>query len=298
MSRGLSKPLRSISTLLLRGPRCIRSASLSFVPAPLFILPKHTFSTSSKMSDSPPKTSHYPNTALTASKLFDVSFVTAVVTGGGTGIGLMIVQALQSNGATVYITGRRKEALDSVVSQYSTGPGRIIALPGDITQKDECLRLADEVGKLHPEGIHALVNNAGIARDDNTKFAANGTPDMTSADGISQHLLRSEPQQWAETFETNVTAQYFMSAAFIPLLVKGTENTEGYSSCITNISSISGLMKGSSGGQFAYASSKASLVHLTRMLATTLMDVKVRVNQVRRNHAHCETAMARRYTRL
>jgi NAD(P)-dependent dehydrogenase (short-subunit alcohol dehydrogenase family) len=232
------------------------------------------------MWDSTPQTSHYSNAALTSDKLFDVSFATAVVTGGGTGIGLMIAQALQTNGATVYITGRRKEALDSVVKQYSTGPGKIIALPGDITKKKECLRLADEVGKLHPKGIHALVNNAGIARDDNTKFSSNGQPDMKSADAISEHLLKSETQQWADTFETNVTAQYFMSSAFIPLLAKGTQNTEGYSSCITNISSISGLMKGSSGGQFAYASSKASLVHLTRMLATTLMDVKIRVNQV------------------
>jgi threonine dehydrogenase-like Zn-dependent dehydrogenase len=64
---------------------------------------------------------------LRASKLFDVSHITAVVTGGGTGIGLMITQALVSNGAKVYITGRREEALQSVVEQYNTGPGKIIA---------------------------------------------------------------------------------------------------------------------------------------------------------------------------
>jgi threonine dehydrogenase-like Zn-dependent dehydrogenase len=64
---------------------------------------------------------------LRASKLFDVSHITAVVTGGGTGIGLMITQALMSNGAKVYITGRREEALQSVVEQYNTGPGKIIA---------------------------------------------------------------------------------------------------------------------------------------------------------------------------
>ena len=39
-------------------------------------------------------------------------------------------------------------------------------------------------------------------------------------------------------------------------------------------------MKGSSNGQFAYASSKAATVHLTRMLATTLADAKIRVNQI------------------
>lgn len=67
------------------------------------------------------------NEDLKASKLFDVSNFTAVVTGGGTGIGLMITQALVSNGAKVYITGRREEALNSVVDQYNTGPGKIVA---------------------------------------------------------------------------------------------------------------------------------------------------------------------------
>lgn len=90
------------------------------------------------------------NEELKASKLFDVSHITAVVTGGGTGIGLMITQALVSNGARVYITGRRAEALSAVVEQYNTGPGKIIALPGDISKKDEVQRLAKEVGS---EGI-------------------------------------------------------------------------------------------------------------------------------------------------
>jgi NAD(P)-dependent dehydrogenase (short-subunit alcohol dehydrogenase family) len=226
------------------------------------------------------KTSHLPNEDLQASKLFDVSHVVAVVTGGGTGIGLMIAQALQSNGAKVYITGRREEALDAVVKQYSKGPGSIHALPGDITKKDECIRLAEEMGKKESNGVHLLVNNAGIARDDHTKFSANGQPDMKSAEAISKHLLKSEVSDWQDTFETNITAQFFMSAAFLPLLAKGRNVTPGYTSSIVNITSISGLMKGSSSGQFAYATSKAGFVHLTRMLATTLAETGIRVNQI------------------
>lgn len=61
------------------------------------------------------------------SKLFDVSHVTAIVTGGGTGIGLMITQALVANGAKVYITGRRKDALAKTVDLYNHGPGQIVA---------------------------------------------------------------------------------------------------------------------------------------------------------------------------
>jgi len=101
---------------------------------------------------------------------------------------------------------------------------------------------------------------------------------MKSASAISEHLLRSEYSSWASTFETNVTAQYFMSAAFVPLLSLANENTPGYVSSIVNIASISGVMKGSSGGQFAYASSKAAFIQLTRMLATTLVQTKIRVN--------------------
>lgn len=67
------------------------------------------------------------NEDLKLNKLFDVSKFTAVVTGGGTGIGLMITQGLVANGARVYITGRREEALNRVVNQYNTGPGRIIS---------------------------------------------------------------------------------------------------------------------------------------------------------------------------
>lgn len=153
-----------------------------------------------------------PNEELKASKLFDVSHINAVVTGGGTGIGLMITQALVSNGAKVYITGRRPEALNAVVEQYNTGPGKIIALPGDISKKDEVQRLAKEVGAKESKGIHLLVNNAGIARDDNTKYT-NSKPDFSSAESISQHLLKSDPQSWQETLDTNLTAQFFTSAA-------------------------------------------------------------------------------------
>lgn len=197
------------------------------------------------------------NEDLKASKLFDVSSFTAVVTGGGTGIGLMITQALVSNGAKVYITGRRQDALSKVVEQYNTGPGKIIALPGDISSKDDVKRLAEELASKESRGIHLLVNNAGIARDDNTRFSQAGTPDWTSAKAISEHFMQSEPEQWAQTFDTNVTGQFFTTMAFLPLLEKGRDVSPGYSSSVVNVASISGVMKGSSSGQFAYASSKA-----------------------------------------
>ncbi|KAK3116055.1 hypothetical protein LTR53_004003 [Teratosphaeriaceae sp. CCFEE 6253] len=220
------------------------------------------------------------NDQLKASDLFDVSHLTAIVTGGGTGIGLMITQALVTNGAKVYITGRREEVLDSTVKQYNTGPGSLHALPGDVSSKEGCIELAKMLSEKEPKGIHLLVNNAGIARDDNTKFSTNGQPEMSDPQAISDHFLKSEEQQWADTFRTNVMAGYFTSLALLPLLAKGKAVTPGYTSQIVNISSISGAMKGSSSGQFAYASSKAAFTHLSRRLATTFAGTGVRVNVI------------------
>ncbi len=124
---------------------------------------------------------------------------------------------------------------------------------------------------------------------------------MSDANAISKHFLQSEEQQWydtarwrcpqcsihsltsyprMDTFQTNVMAQYFMAMSFLPLLAKANSATPGYSSQIVNVSSISGAMKGSSAGQFAYASSKAAFTHLSRMLATTFAQTKVRVNVI------------------
>jgi NAD(P)-dependent dehydrogenase (short-subunit alcohol dehydrogenase family) len=47
-----------------------------------------------------------------------------------------------------------------------------------------------------------------------------------------------------------------------------------------NVASISGMMRGSSSGQFAYAASKAAALHLSKMLGTTLAQAKIRVNTI------------------
>lgn len=103
---------------------------------------------------------------------------------------------------------------------------------------------------------------------------------MSSADSVAQHMWKSDPQAWIDTFNTNVVGQFFVAAAFLPLLSRARKATHGYSPSIVNITSISGLMKGSSGGQFAYGSSKAAMIHLTRMMATTFTDCKIRVNTI------------------
>lgn len=67
--------------------------------------------------------------SLEAATLFDLKGKVALVTGGGTGLGLTAALALASNGAKVYISGRRKQKLDEAVAEY--GPhlstGQLVA---------------------------------------------------------------------------------------------------------------------------------------------------------------------------
>lgn len=101
---------------------------------------------------------------------------------------------------------------------------------------------------------------------------------MKDAQAIADHFWKSTPDSWVDTFKTNVTGLFYMSIAFLPLLAKGSDVTPGYTSSVVNVTSISGTVKGNSMGQFAYASSKAAATHLTRMLALTFAETKVRAN--------------------
>ncbi|CAD6573916.1 MAG: hypothetical protein ASARMPREDX12_006315 [Alectoria sarmentosa] len=173
----------------------------------------------------------------------------------------MITQALAAtNGAKVYIPGRRKEALNKMVEQYNEG-----------------------AASKETKGIHLLVNNVGIARDEKTQFDKAGKPDWRSAKASYEHFLQSEPELWADTSRTNIPAQFFTTMAFLPLLEKGRNLSPGYTSSVVNIASISGFMKDTSGGHFAYAISKHSTsgsIQPTRMMATTLAEAKIGVNCV------------------
>ncbi|THW03338.1 hypothetical protein D6D25_08441, partial [Aureobasidium pullulans] len=72
--------------------------------------------------------------------LFSVDGLVAVITGGATGIGLMMTKALASNGAKkIYIIGRRKDKLEEAASH---NPSVIIPVVGDVTSKDTLKEIA------------------------------------------------------------------------------------------------------------------------------------------------------------
>ena len=76
-----------------------------------------------------------------------------------------------------------------------------------------------------------------------------------------------------------------MTTAFLPLLQKATEKQHGWSGCVINITSISGLVRISQ-GHFAYNASKGAIVHLNKMLAAEIQEsgLKIRVNGIGKYH--------------
>jgi NAD(P)-dependent dehydrogenase (short-subunit alcohol dehydrogenase family) len=77
------------------------------------------------------------NTEFQLGNVFDVKDKVALVTGGGSGIGLMCTQALAVNGAKVYIVGRTEEKLERVVEVHGKDiAGQIIPIVGDVSSKE------------------------------------------------------------------------------------------------------------------------------------------------------------------
>ncbi|SLM36981.1 short chain dehydrogenase reductase [Lasallia pustulata] len=95
---------------------------------------------------------------LEASNLFSVKDLVVVITGGGTGIGLMMAKALDANGAKVYVIGRRKEPLEAAAKQAKNQ--NIHPLVGDITSQSSLSSLASEISSQNPY-INVLIANAG-----------------------------------------------------------------------------------------------------------------------------------------
>jgi len=211
------------------------------------------------------------------SEVFNVKGKVALITGGGSGIGLMATQALAVNGAKVYIVGRTEEKLTTVAETHGKNiSGQIIPLTCDVSQKSEISRLVQEISAKE-QSLSILINNAGIS-------GATQQTESKSAEEMKANLFDAENstfQDWESTYRTNVPQLFFMTTAFLPLLQKASETTHGYSGTVINISSISGLVK-SAQHHFSYNASKAAAIHLTRMLAAEIANngLKIRVNSI------------------
>ena len=171
--------------------------------------------------------------------LFDVKGKVALVTGGGSGIGLMCAQTLAVNGARVYVVGRTEEKLTTVAETFGMNiSGEIIPLQADVSSKKDIARLVKEI-ESREKCLCILINNAGI----NSKTFQT---ESSSAEEMKKNLFDHDDstfEDWVDTYRTNVPQLYFMTTAFLPLLQKATEHQHGYSGTVINITSISGIVK-------------------------------------------------------
>ena len=206
------------------------------------------------------------------SQMFSVEGMVVVITGGGTGIGLLMTKAFALNGAKkVYIVGRRKEKLEEAAK---LSPSNIVPLVGDVTSKEDLVSIA-EIIKNEVGYVNLVCCNSGTMPK-----PVGIKPTETTVAEYAKRALQLEPQDWNDTFATNTISIAFTTFAFLELLDAGNKNPDsapGRSSQVLVTSSIGGYLR-APGSNMAYCASKAAATHLVKHLAGTLAPFSIRIN--------------------
>ncbi|KAH8652243.1 hypothetical protein BX600DRAFT_90031 [Xylariales sp. PMI_506] len=206
------------------------------------------------------------------SNLFDVNGLVAVVTGGGTGIGLMIAQGLEANGAIVYILGRRQESLEKAAS--TAKHGNIHPIQADVTKKDDLERAVSILRSKHGF-VNVVIANSGIGGPSPAAL-----PPSPSISDVRNQFWSVDADEFTRTYDVNATGVYYSVVAFLELLDEGNKrgNLKQRSQVIAT-ASIGGFNRAPVGG-YAYGSSKAATVHLMKQFATGLVPFNIRANVI------------------
>jgi NAD(P)-dependent dehydrogenase (short-subunit alcohol dehydrogenase family) len=192
---------------------------------------------------------------LGVSNLYSLKGKIALVTGGSSGIGLMIAQGYVEAGARVYISSRKKDVCDAVASELAER-GDCASIPADVATSEGRAALVAELGKKE-RALDVLVNNAG------TNWGAR---------------LGEYPESGFEkVMALNVEGLFFLTQSLIPLLAAA--GKPGDPARVINIGSIDGLHVPIV-DNFAYSASKAAVHHMTRVLAAKLGERHISVNAI------------------
>ncbi|GAM41181.1 hypothetical protein TCE0_041f14115 [Talaromyces pinophilus] len=210
--------------------------------------------------------------SLRASSLYNVDGLVALITGGGTGIGIMMAKALVENGAVkVYIAARRLEPLQAAAKEM--GP-QVVPIRCDVTDKDDLMQAVQTV-KSQVGYLNLLICNSGTTGVGDSLLQRGKPP--SPEEFFAKHWA-FDVQDYLHPFGVNVAGVWYTSVAFLPLLDAGNKKGNvSQSSQIIVISSTAGLSKRGEAG-FAYGQSKAASIHLAKQLSTLLPQWGMRAN--------------------
>ena len=144
-----------------------------------------------------------------------------------------------------------RDEADKLVQEIRDAGVDAIAVTADCSNQDDVKRMFKEIIN-HYGKCDVLVNNAGIARDNN--------------------LIRMKPEQWQQVIDVNLSGVFYASQEFIKHAIKR------HSGCIVNIASVVGQI--GNPGQANYASAKAGVIGLTKSNAKEFGSRGIRVNAV------------------
>jgi 3-oxoacyl-[acyl-carrier protein] reductase len=174
-----------------------------------------------------------------------------IVTGGTRGIGAAIAALLAEHGASVLVSGRDADRVQTAVKAMEGLPGRVIGLAADAAKREDVDRLVDaarhELGKLD-----VVVNNAGITSD--------------------ALLVRMKDDDWDRVMEVNLRGAFLLTRAAAKVMMRQKSGR------IINIASAAGAM--GNAGQANYSAAKAGLIGLTKASARELAHWGILVNAV------------------
>ncbi len=180
--------------------------------------------------------------------MFDLTGKTALVTGASGGIGAAIAKTLHDQGATIAISGTRREKLEEVAS--TLGSDRVHITPCNLSDRDAVNALVGQAEEALGGKIDILVNNAGITKDN--------------------LFMRMKDEEWDDVIAVNLTAAFTLMRGALRGMMR---NRSGR---IVNIASISGVI--GNPGQPNYSASKAGLVGMSKSLAREIAPRGITVN--------------------
>ncbi len=176
---------------------------------------------------------------------------TALVTGGGSGIGFAVAERFHEEGATVFICGRREPTLKDACDRVDPAGDRIHGIAADVT-KDEDIKAVIGAAVETTGRIDILVNSHGLLR-----FGK---------------LEETDPKLWDEVVRINAFGAWRTMVAVLPEMRKCGGGS------IINISSVNGIRVYPGAG--LYNTSKAALNMLSQVLALEVCKDNIRVNMV------------------